>query len=266
MKATLIQMNSQDDLEQNLTSAEKFIDAAAKEDGADFVVLPEYFAYFHDDPKKMQSSGEVLPGEIYWRMSAAAKRNNVTLHAGSIVEKRGYTHHNTTVVFGADGSELARYSKIHLFALDTPTKVFRESDMISAGQDVVVYSVGDVKIGCAICYDIRFPELFRKLRDLGADVIVLPAAFTLTTGKDHWEVLLRARAVETQTYILAAAQTLNYGDARLANYGHSLIVDPWGHVTAKASDVIGMVTGKIDPSYVTKVRNSMQIADHHVLA
>lgn len=267
MKVALAQMNSQDDLELNLSHAEKFIEEAANSEGADLVVFPEYFAFLHDDPAQMQATGEELPGPIHARISAAAKRNRITVHAGSIVERRGDKFYNTTVVFGPQGQELARYSKMHLFDIDSPNGVsYRESEMISRGSDVATYKVGDLTVGCAICYDIRFPELFRKLRDLGADLIVLPAAFTLNTGKDHWEVLLRARAIETQTYFIATGQAMSYADGRKWNWGHSSVADPWGHIIAQASDGVGLVTARIDPAYIAKVRQAIPVANHHVLA
>lgn len=267
MKIALAQMNSKDDIEKNLSDAEKYIDIAGQKEGADLVVFPEYFAFLHDDPNKMQATGEELPGPIHARISAAAKRNGITVHAGSIVEKRGSNFYNTSVVFGPDGQELARYSKIHLFDIDSPNGVsYRESEMITRGSDVVTYQVGDLTVGCAICYDIRFPELFRKLRDLGAELIVLPAAFTLATGKDHWEVLLRARAIETQTYFVATGQALSYADGRKWNWGHSSVADPWGHIVAQASDRVGLVVVNIDPDYISQVRQSIPVANHHVLA
>ena len=151
----------------------------------------------------------------------------MTQDAGSIVEKDGENFYTTSLVFGPDGERVSRYRKIHLVDVETPEGiVYRESDSIHRGKDVVTYKIGDVTVGCGICYDIRFPELFQRLRDIGADVIVLPAAFTLSTGKDHWEVLARARAIETQTYFVAVGQTGTHAAGRKACYGHSLVVHP----------------------------------------
>ena len=194
------------------------------------------------------------------------RNTSVTIHAGSVVEQEGNKYYNTTIVFGPDGAELAKYRKIHLFDVDTPGgTIYRESDTISRGEDVVTYQVGETKVGCAICYDVRFPELFRKLRDEGAEVIVLPAAFTLMTGKDHWEVLARARAIETQTYFLAVGQTMSHAEGRKWCWGHSMVIDPWGHIVAQCSDGVGTTSSKLDLGYVTKVRGDVPVARHHVL-
>lgn len=260
-------MNSQHDLEENMNVAERYIRMAAVDENTDFVVLPEYFAFIHDDPKKMHESAEAFPGKIYGRLSALARELNLVVHAGSVVERNEGRFFNTSLVFGRDGSELARYRKIHLFDVDNPNgTAHRESNVVSRGTDIVTYKVDDLTFGCSICYDLRFPELFRKLRDRGADVIVLPAAFTLTTGKNHWEVLVRARAIETQTYMLAAGQINSYAEGRRASWGHSMIVDPWGTIVAQASDGAGLISARVDPHYSTSIRRSIPVAEHHVLA
>ncbi|MFD2236513.1 carbon-nitrogen hydrolase family protein [Aureimonas populi] len=267
MKVSLIQMNSQGDLDANLATAVSMIEKAVASERPDLVVLPEYFAYLEDGPANMHSSGEAFPGgRIHATLSDLARRSGITLHAGSIVEREGNRHFNTTLVFGPDGAEIARYRKIHLFDVDTPNGIsYRESDSVGRGEEVVTYEVGGRTVGCAICYDIRFPELFRALRDKGADVIVLPAAFTLMTGKDHWEVLARARAVETQTYFLAVGQTGTHAGGRKACWGHTMAIDPWGHVVAQCSDTVGMVSATLDFDYAAKVRADVPVANHHVL-
>ena len=138
--------------------------------------------------------------------------------------------------------------------------------MVKAGDKVVTYDCEGVTIGCSICYDLRFPALFQALAEKGAQIIALPAAFTLQTGKDHWEVLLRARAIETQTYVCASAQTGSFmvGNEPRATYGHSLVADPWGHVVAKASDGVGLVSTRIDPATVAKVRAMIPVSRHRV--
>ena len=267
MKVSLIQMNSGNDKAANLAVAEKLVGEVAEKEGPDLIVLPEYCAFLGEGRDNIHGSGEEFPdGEAYRRMSALAARHKVTLHAGSLVERVGNAHYNTTVVFDFDGNEIAKYRKVHLFDVDTPGGVsYRESDTINRGEEIVTYKVGEVTVGCAICYDIRFPELFRKLRDKGADVIVLPAAFTLMTGKDHWEVLARARAIETQTYFLAVGQTLSHSEGRKWCWGHSMVVDPWGHVVAQCSDGVGATSASLDLGYVKKVRAEVPVANHHVL-
>lgn len=265
MKISAVQMNSQDDIESNLA----FVAAAARkakvEDNAEMIVLPEYFVYLHDDPHKRAASGSQFD-RICERLSGIARENGLYIHAGSIVEPKDDRAYNTTVAFDPDGGELARYRKIHLFDFDNPNGTkHRESECVAPGDQIVTYRAGDLTVGCAICYDIRFPVLFERLRKSGADVIMLPAAFTLQTGKDHWEVLLRARAIETQTYLVAAAQVLTSAEGRRQAWGHSMIVDPWGHIIAQASEMASIITGRIDVSYMSKIRSSMPIIDHQVL-
>ncbi len=268
MKVSLIQMNSQDDKSANLKVAAAMIGEVVERDRPNLIVLPEYYAFLSDQPEMMRQSAETFPdGESYRLMAALAERHRVVIHAGSVCERDGADYFNTTLVFGADGRQLARYRKIHLFDVDAPGGAsYRESAMVGRGHEIATYPVGDVTVGCAICYDLRFPELFRKLRDAGADVIVLPAAFTLMTGKDHWELLARARACETQTWFLATGQTGTHARGRNACYGHSMIVNPWGHVTAQASDGIGSVSGYLDFAYSEKVRAAVPVVTHHVLA
>jgi len=262
-------MNSQGDKAANISAAVRLIKEAALS-SPQVIALPEYFAFLSDKPDEMHSSAEVLPpvgtgDEAYATISSLAKELGVTIHAGSIVEKHGNSFFNTTIVFGPDGSDIARYRKIHLFDVDVPGGAFyRESNSVSRGEAVTTYKVGDVTFGCGICYDVRFPELFRTLRDKGAEVIVLPAAFTLMTGKDHWEVLLRARAIETQCYIVAPAQIFGHGTGKVC-FGHSMIIDPWGQVTAMVPDEIGVATATIDLQRLNNVRAKLPVAQHHVL-
>jgi nitrilase len=267
MKISVIQMNSDADKARNLDEAERLVREVVADEKPDLVVLPEYFAFLGEGRDAVHDSGETFPdGSSYKRMAALAKELDVTLHAGSMVEKAGNNHFNTSVVFSPSGDEIAKYRKMHLFDVDAPGGVsYRESDTISRGEDVVTYKVGDATVGCAICYDIRFPELFRALRDKGADVIVLPAAFTLMTGKDHWEVLARARAIETQTYFVAVGQTGAHADGKKWCWGHSMVIDPWGHMVAQCSDGVGVASAAIDLDRVEKVRRDVPVAQHHVI-
>lgn len=267
MKVSLVQMNSQGDKKANLAKAEELIRKTAAAERPDLVVLPEYFAYLHGGGPDMHSSGEDFPdGDAYKLMAGLAKELKITLHAGSMVERLGNAHYNTTVVFNPKGEEIAKYRKIHLFDVDIPGGTsYRESDSVTRGDEVVTYKVGDVTVGCAICYDIRFPELFRSLRDKGADVIVLPAAFTLMTGKDHWELLARARAVETQTYFLAVGQTGSNSNGAKWCWGHSMVIDPWGHMVAQCSDGVGTTSAALDFDYLRKIRINLPVENHHVL-
>lgn len=267
MRVSMVQMNSAEDKARNLDVAEELTRKVVAAERPDLVILPEYFAFLGEGRDAIHANGETFPdGPTYQRFSALAKELGVTLHLGSMVEKSGNGHYNATVVFGTDGAEIAKYRKIHLFDIDVPGGMsYRESDTISRGEDVVTYKVGDVTVGCAICYDIRFPELFRALRDKGADVIVLPAAFTLMTGKDHWEVLARARAIETQTYFIAVGQTGSHAGGKKWCWGHSMVIDPWGHVIAQCSDGEGTASATLDLGRVKAVRIDVPLANHHVL-
>ena len=267
MKVTVVQMNTQEDKAANLASARALIETAASTDAPDLIVLPETFTSMTSDFDRQRANAETIPdGEACRLMSELARAHGVYIHAGSMAEAAGDKCYNTTTVWDREGALIARYRKIHLFDVDVPGgQSYRESDTMRAGNEVVTYDLDGVTVGCAICYDLRFPELFRALRDKDATVIVLPAAFTLLTGKDHWTPLIKARAIETQTYMVASAQVFTHDDGRKPCYGHSMIVDPWGTVIAEASDNIGSVTARIDPDYVELVRGKMPAMQHHVL-
>ncbi|MCG8594867.1 MAG: carbon-nitrogen hydrolase family protein [Kiloniellales bacterium] len=267
MKVTVVQMNTQEDKAANLASARALIETAASTDAPDLIVLPETFTSMTSDFDRQRANAETIPdGEACRLMSELARAHGVYIHAGSMAEAAGDKCYNTTTVWDREGALIARYRKIHLFDVDVPGgQSYRESDTMRAGNEVVTYDLDGVTVGCAVCYDLRFPELFRALRDKDATVIVLPAAFTLLTGKDHWTPLIKARAIETQTYMVASAQIFTHDDGRKPCYGHSMIVDPWGTVIAEASDNIGSVTARIDPDYVELVRGKMPVMQHHVL-
>ena len=266
MKISLIQMNSQGDKAANLGSAKTLIEQAVATDGPDMVVLPEYFTHLDSDIAARQASAETLPdGETYKMLSGLAARHGVYLHGGSLVERDGDDIYNTTVAFGRKGEELARYRKMHRYDVITPDGVqHMESASVGRGDEIVTYDIeGGVRVGCSICYDLRFPELYQVLFGKGAKIIMVPAAFMLLTGKDHWEVLLRARAIETTSYVVAAAQ---FGSFTTGNcYGHSLVVDPWGHVIAKARDEVGFVTATLDFDYLDSVRAKIPLASHKLI-
>ena len=270
MKISVIQMNSQNDKAKNLDEARKFIAAAAKEDKADLVVLPEMFTMLGGPLDARRKAAEEIPGgEAYRMLQDAAKTHGVFVHGGSYYERDGENYYNTTVAFGRDGAELARYRKLHLFDVTTPDgREDKESAHVARGDQVITYVADGVTVGCSICYDIRFAELYRALAAKGAEVIMLPAAFTLQTGKDHWEPLIRARAIETQCWIAAPATTGRHLDAKgepRMTYGHSLVCDPWGHVVARSSDGIGWATAHIDQALTARVRRDMPVLDHRRL-
>ncbi len=270
MKVAIIQMNSVSDKAANIAAAEVLIERAVKEEGPDWVLLPEFFDWAGGSKADKLENAETFPGGPAYAMAQRqAIKHRIFVHAGSIMEKiQGEERiHNTSVVFNREGDEIARYRKIHLFDVTTPDGAsYKESATVKAGDAVVTYDCEGVTIGCSICYDLRFPDLFQALAAKGAEIIALPAAFTMQTGKDHWEVLLRARAIETETYLCASAQTGSFtvGNEQRHTYGHSLVADPWGHVIAKASDGPGVVSARIDPERVQRVRGMIPVAEQRV--
>jgi deaminated glutathione amidase len=268
MKVSFVQMNSISDKAANIAAAESLIERAVREEQPDWVLLPEQFDWAGGSKADKVRNAETIPGGPAYAMAQAqAIKHKIFVHAGSIMERIDGEDriHNTTVVFNREGEEIARYRKIHLFDVTTPDGTsYKESAGVKAGDQVVTYDCEGVTIGCSICYDLRFPDLFQALAEKGAEIIALPAAFTMQTGKDHWEVLLRARAIETETYVCAAAQTgaFTVGNEQRQTYGHSLVADPWGHVVAKASDGVGVVSARLDPAQVKRVRALIPVAQH----
>jgi nitrilase len=268
MKVSIIQMNSISDKAANIAAAEALIERAVSEERPDWVLLPEFFDWAGGSKADKLANAETLPGGPAYTMARAqAVKHRIFVHAGSIMERiEGEERiHNTSVVFNRGGEEIARYRKIHLFDVTTPDGAsYKESQTVKAGDQVVTYDCEGVTIGCSICYDLRFPDLFQALAEKGAEIIALPAAFTLQTGKDHWEVLLRARAIETEAYVCASAQTGSFtvGNEQRRTYGHSLVADPWGHVVAKASDGVGIVSARLDMGQVERVRGLIPVAEH----
>ena len=257
LRVAAVQMNSRDDKPANLATALALIDRAAAT-GARLVALPEVWAYLGPQEGN-RDSAEPIPGPTTDALAERARRHGIYLHAGSIYEERPGDPRifNTTVVLDPRGEVVAKYSKIHMFdvVLDGVAS-YEESATISPGDEVVTLDVDGVTVGLAICYDLRFPELFRILALRGAEVIVLPAAFTLTTGKDHWEVLIRARAIENSVYMVAAAQVGQHPPGNWC-YGRSMIVDPWGTVLATAPDVETVVAADLDRALLRKVRRQV---------
>jgi len=276
MRVTVVQMNPGSDKAANIAQAEALTEAAILADRPDLIALPEIWTCLGGDRATKFEAAEALPapgsneapGPAYAFLQDLARRHRIHVHGGSIGEAAGERLYNTTVAFDPEGRELARYRKIHLFDITTPDGTgYRESATYGRGEEIVTYRANGTTVGCAICYDVRFPELFLALRRKGAELIMLPAAFTLATGKDHWETLIRARAIETQCWFAAPAtwgQHMDKGGPR-QTYGHSLIADPWGHVVAKVSDGTGFATARIDHARTAKVRADMPVLDHRVL-
>jgi nitrilase len=266
MKVCLIQMNSTDDKPANLAQARALVDTAVAVERPDWIGLPEVFDFMGGSRAEKFAAAEILrQGPAYALCRELASKHGIFVHAGSFLEKDpdGESLSNTTVVFDRTGAEIALYRKIHMFDVTTPDgAAYRESATFTAGVELATYQCEGLTFGCAICYDLRFPALFQALTERGAQVLVLPSAFTLQTGKDHWEVLCRARAIETQCFFLAPAQVGPHAannEIRLT-YGHSLVCDPWGHKIAMASDGKGFVATRIDAALVAKVRAAIPVA------
>ncbi len=259
--AAALQLNSTLDRDENLRCAERLVSQAADR-GARLVVLPELFNCL-GSPDAMLAEAEAIPGPSTAAAASWGRKHEIVLVAGSIMERspdgRAY---NTSTVFGPDGTLLAKYRKLHLFDVDLPGEVtYQESRTVVPGDRSVVVETPLGRLGMSICYDLRFPELYRQLVDQGAEVCLAPSAFTLPTGRDHWELLVRARAVENQFYMVAANQWGRHGDA-LTTYGRSMIVDPWGVPLATAADGVGIITAAIDPQRTAKVRRRLPALEH----
>ena len=253
----LVQTNSQDNMQTTLDEVLAGIDRAARM-GAQFVSLPETWSYLGESEGE-QAAAATIPGDLTEALAEKARQHSVWLHAGSVLERVDGQERlfNTTLVFDPRGEIVARYRKIHLFDVDIEGQPsFRESDTIAPGDEVVTFDMDGTKVGLAICYDLRFPELFRKLALAGADIIMLPAAFTLMTGKDHWEPLIRARAIENTVFMVAAAQVGPHPPGRMC-YGRSMVVDPWGVVLAQAGDIPTVVTATLEMDGISRVRSQI---------
>ena len=209
---------------------------------------------------------EALEGPTCQRFGKLARELRVHLLLGSFAERSDDPDrcYNTSVLLGPDGSCLAAYRKIHLFDVDVSPEVrFQESATVKPGAETVVALTELAGIGLTVCYDLRFADLYGRLRSQGAELITVPSAFTATTGRDHWHILIRARAIETQCYVIAAAQHGNHDDEGLReSYGHSVIVDPWGEVLAEVSDGPGVALAEIDLEHLNRVRRAIPVGDH----
>jgi deaminated glutathione amidase len=254
MRVAVCQLNARDDRSANLATARELLERAAGA-GADLAVLPEYTDYLG------RAAGQPEPGPVdgeYGRFFAKAARElSMWVHAGSFRETGPDAAHtyNTSVVFDRSGTLAASYRKIHLYDVEIPGRVsYHESATVAPGDAPATVTVEGVSLGLSICYDLRFPELYRHLAvHGGAQVLVVPAAFMMHTGRDHWEVLLRARAIENQCYVVAAAQIGDHDPGRTC-FGRSMVVDPWGTVIAQAPDVVGVTVADLDVDRLAAIR------------
>jgi len=239
LRAAVVQTNSNADRDRNLEVADRLVRRAAGE-AAELIVLPEKFNVL-GSPEDLVAGAEPLDGPTLSWASELAAELGIWLVAGSIVERaQGDRLHNTSVLLSPDGERVAAYRKIHLFDVEVEGVSYHESDVETPGEDIVVADAGELRLGPAVCYDLRFPELFRILALRGARAFSLPAAFTVPTGRAHWEILIRARAIENQAFVLASGQCGRHPDGK-ESYGHSMISDPWGRVLGAAGDELEAV-------------------------
>jgi len=263
MKIAAIQMNSGHELQKNLLLAERLIEEAA-DAGCQLVVLPEYFYLIGTCEQERVDIGEPFGlGYIQRSLSSWAKQCSIWLVGGTIplISHDPHKVFNSQLLFNPQGQCVGRYDKVHLFSFSNESESYRESDCLVAGKDIKNFDLLGINIRPSICYDLRFPEFFRH--NNGYEIITAPAAFTYTTGKAHWELLLRCRAVENQCYVIAAAQTGIHPNSN-QTYGHSMIVDPWGNILKQQEDGNGVVIADIDISDLHRIRQQLPALQHRV--
>ena len=273
MRVALIQMAPSADRSANILQAQRLVSEAVHAEKPDLVVLPEIWSCLGGSTETKRASAEGLPrpsdkgGVLYEALRAMAREHKIWVHGGSIGElatpDSGDKLANTSLIFNPDGEECGRYRKIHLFDVVTPNgEGYRESDNYVPGETVEVVDIDGVPTGLAICYDLRFAELFLALRAADVEMIILPAAFTQQTGEAHWDILVRARAIETQAWVIACGTTGWHVDGqgnRRQTYGHSMIVSPWGDVVLQLGSEEGWGVAELDLDEVQQVRQRMQV-------
>ncbi len=253
IKAAVVQMSSTPVKAENLRVAEDLIREAVAA-GADLVALPELWSC-HGLEEAYRENAEPIPGPTTEFLGGLARELGVYVLGGSIFEGSPDADrlYNTSTFFDPSGEMVARYRKIHLFDVKAPDRDYLESRTVAPGSEIVTAKAGPTTVGLSVCYDVRFPELYRILALRGAEILAVPAAFTVPTGKDHWEILLRARAVENQAYVVAPAQWGRKADGRLT-YGRSMIVDPWGTILAQHPDRDGFALATLNLAYLDRFR------------
>ena len=263
--AAAIQMTSVPDLKKNLVQAEELIELAVRQ-GAELVTLPENFSFLGEEAQKI-SQAAAIAQESEKFLKTMAQRFQVTILGGGFpVPVDTSKVYNTALLIDPSGQELARYLKVHLFDVNLPDgNTYRESSTVMAGTQMPqVYPSNELgNLGLSVCYDVRFPELYRYLASKEADILFIPAAFTAYTGKDHWQVLLQARAIENTCYVIAPAQTGQHYALR-QSHGHAMIIDPWGVILANAGEQPGVAIAEINPSRLQQIRRQMPSLQHRV--
>ena len=262
-KVAAVQMVTGVSLAENLAAAGRLIDQAAGE-GAELVSLPEYFCLLgQKDTDKLAIAENDGSGPIQDFLADISSRHKIWLAAGSIPLKTQDPNRvfNTQLVFNPSGEQVVRYDKVHLFSFTRGEENYDESRAIAAGREIKTFECDFGRVGLSICYDLRFPEIYRAMG--AVNLILIPSAFTYTTGKAHWELLLRARAIENQAYVLAAAQGGVHQNGR-RTWGHSMLIDPWGDIVAVLPEHEGVVSGTIDTQRLSDVRQSLPALKHRI--
>jgi nitrilase len=266
MKIAALQTVSTTDVDRNLEAAARLIGEAARA-GAELAALPEYFCLMGlRDDDKLAAAEAPGDGPIQTFLAAQAKAHGLWLIGGTLPLQTAIPGRarNASCVYAPDGTLVARYDKIHLFRYDNGRENYDEARVLDAGDDVVALQAGPLRVGLSVCYDLRFPELYRRLCTPPCDLLSVPAAFTYTTGRAHWELLLRARAVENQCYVIAPAQGGQHENGR-RTWGHSMVVDPWGDVIAVRREGEGVVLADLDARRIASVRQQLPALTHRRL-
>ncbi len=271
--AAAVQMTSVSDVDKNLAQAEDLIQLAVNR-GTELVCLPENFSFLGDESEKTRLSTEIAEKSEKFLITIAQRYQILLLGGGFPVPVTDSNNgnqgkmYNTALLIGREGEELARYRKMHLFDVNLPDgNTYQESATVLAGSESPPVYVSEKygNLGLSVCYDVRFPELYRHLSQNGANILFVPAAFTAFTGKDHWQVLLQARAIENTCYVIAPAQ-VGMHTPRRQSHGHAMIVDPWGIVLADAGDHIGVAIAEIQPSRLDQIRRQMPSLQHRTFS
>ncbi|RCX18389.1 putative amidohydrolase [Anaerobacterium chartisolvens] len=258
LRLAICQMKVTENKEGNIQKAFDMIRTAAK-NHIDMVLLPEMFICPYDNSKFEAFSEDPDDSPLLGGLSQLSKQHNIFIAAGTIPEKTGDRVYNTSFIFDREGKVAAKYSKAHLFDIDIPGRItFKESDVLSPGSGITTFDMGLCKVGVAICYDVRFPEFFKLMALRDVKLIILPASFNMVTGPAHWELLMRCRSVDNQVYIAAASAARDTG-AGYVSYANSMVVDPWGTVTARAGEGEEIIYADIDLQAVGRIRNELPL-------
>ena len=264
LKIALLQMSSQNSLHENFKSCEKLA-TQAKADGAEWVLLPENFSFLGNEDEKIKHAAQIEFETKSFLKTLSSDLGIWVLGGGFAVQSpETQKVFNQSALVNPNGQTVAEYQKIHLFDIDLPQLKLQESKTVIAGKDLVTVALRNWTVGFSICYDVRFPELYRALTSQGANILTVPAAFTVPTGLAHWHTLLRARAIENQCYVLAPAQTGRHSATR-ESFGHSLVIDPWGGILADAGEEVGYVMVDLDWQRLCEVRKNMPVLTHKTM-